>query len=132
MQLLVKVWYNLVISDPFLLDKSTDELPELTGSFFSLIILIGYVRVPPSCVSSSFSAMLALRLSCTSVEHSGYHQGGRPSWLSRCTEAVAVTAIINNGVKPMADDRYALNWGRDQHELDLEHHSRDGKHCSNH
>ena len=62
MQLLVKVWYNLVISDPFLLDKSTDELSELTGSFFSSIILIGYDRVPPSCVSSSFSAMLALRL----------------------------------------------------------------------
>ena len=67
MQLLVKVWYNLLISDPFLLDKSTDELPELTGSFFSLIILIGYDRVPSSCVSSSFSAMLALRLSCISL-----------------------------------------------------------------
>ena len=59
MQLLVKVSYNLVISDPFLLDKSTDELCELNGSFFSLIILIGYDQFFVFC-HARFEAFLHL------------------------------------------------------------------------
>ena len=109
----VKVWYNLVISDPFLLDESTDELPELTGSFFSLIT---------NRLRSSSPKLCQFFIFCHARVEAFMHLCGAsrlsPRWPAQLTIEMHWSRGRHRNHQhwnqahsrpPKADDRYALN-----------------------
>jgi len=79
--------------------RALTSCPNSLVRSFSLIILIGCDRVPPGCVSSSFSAMLALSFLASLLSIQAITKVAGPLVIEMHWSSMAITAIINTRIK---------------------------------